>query len=106
MRAGDVNSPVTVRARPTSAAAGAHQGRYRPIDIDRSPGMIETRRVYGLLKVHGTLTCATNGIRHQQQFLKLKRQRLQTIRVRMPQLFRKSLRSLQQPQIPVVGPDK
>ena len=36
-RAGDVNPPVTVRARPARAAAGAHEGRYRPIDIDRTP---------------------------------------------------------------------
>ena len=46
-RAGDVNPPVTVRARPASDAAGAHQGRYRPIDIDRSPGMIGSRRFNG-----------------------------------------------------------
>jgi hypothetical protein len=55
-RAGDVNPPVTVRARVASAAPGAHQGRYRPIDIDRSPFMMENRRVNGGLKVHGTLT--------------------------------------------------
>ena len=36
-RAGDVNSPVTVRARVARTASGTHQGRYRPIDIDRSP---------------------------------------------------------------------
>ena len=46
-RAVDVNLPVTVRARPASAAAGAHQERYRPIDIDRSPGMIGSRRFNG-----------------------------------------------------------
>ncbi|MFM8478629.1 MAG: hypothetical protein ACKOEO_22830, partial [Planctomycetaceae bacterium] len=32
-RAGDVNSPVTVRARAARVAAGAHQRRYRPSDI-------------------------------------------------------------------------
>jgi hypothetical protein len=42
-RAVDVNPPVTVRARPASAAPGSHQGRYRPIDIDRTPGMIGSR---------------------------------------------------------------
>ncbi len=36
-RAGDVNPPVTVRARVARTASGTHQGRYRPIDIDRSP---------------------------------------------------------------------
>jgi hypothetical protein len=36
-RAGNVNPPVTARARAASDAAGAHQARYRPIDIDRSP---------------------------------------------------------------------
>jgi hypothetical protein len=46
-RAVDVNPPVTVRARPASAAAGTHQGRYRPIDIDRSPCMIGPRHVNG-----------------------------------------------------------
>ena len=46
-RAGDVNSPVTVRARPASGSAGAHQGRYRPIDIDRTPGVIGSRRFNG-----------------------------------------------------------
>jgi hypothetical protein len=57
-----VNPPVTVRARPASVAQGAHQGRYRPIDIDRTPFMIETTRVYGALKVHGTLTCAGKSV--------------------------------------------
>ena len=33
----DVNPPVTVRARVARTASGTHQGRYRPIDIDRSP---------------------------------------------------------------------
>jgi hypothetical protein len=55
----DVNPPVTVRTRAASVAPGAHEGLYRPIDIDRTPFMIETRRVYGLLKVHGTLTCVS-----------------------------------------------
>jgi hypothetical protein len=36
-RAGDVNPPVSVRARVARTASGTHQGRYRPIDIDRSP---------------------------------------------------------------------
>jgi hypothetical protein len=57
-----VNPPLTVRARPASVAPGAHQGRYRPIDIDRTPFMIETRRVYGALKVHGTMTCAGKSV--------------------------------------------
>jgi hypothetical protein len=35
---------VTVRARPASAAPGAHQERYRPIDIDRrSMKKVESR---------------------------------------------------------------
>ena len=55
-RAVDVNPPVTVRARAARTAAGTHQGRYRPIDIDRTPFMMENRRVNGGLKVHGTLT--------------------------------------------------
>ena len=46
-RAGDVNPPVTLRARPASAAPGTHEGRYRPIDIDRTPFRIETRRFNG-----------------------------------------------------------
>jgi hypothetical protein len=50
-RAGDVNPPVTVRARGTSAAAGSHQGPYRPIDIDRSPCIIGPRRVNGNLGI-------------------------------------------------------
>jgi hypothetical protein len=54
-RTGD-QSPVAVRVRPARGAPGAHGGRYRPIDIDRSPFMNETRRVYGALKVHGTMT--------------------------------------------------
>jgi len=45
----DVNPPVTVRARPARIEAGAHQGRYRPIDIDRSPFLIESRGVNGNL---------------------------------------------------------
>jgi hypothetical protein len=43
-RAGDVNPPVTVRARVARAASGTHRSvtgalpeRYLPIDIDRSP---------------------------------------------------------------------
>jgi hypothetical protein len=44
-RAGDVNPPVTVRPHPASVAAGAHQGCYRPIDNDRSPGIVEPMRV-------------------------------------------------------------
>jgi hypothetical protein len=59
MRAVDVNPPVTVRARAASVAAGANEGRYRPIDIDRSPFRMENRRVNGALKVHGTLTCVS-----------------------------------------------
>jgi hypothetical protein len=43
-RAGDFSPAVTVCNRAGSAAAGAHQGRYRPIDIDRSPGVIGSRR--------------------------------------------------------------
>jgi hypothetical protein len=58
-RAGDVNPPVRVRARPASAAPGAHQERYRPIDIDRSPGVIGSRRFNGGLKVHGPSTCVS-----------------------------------------------
>jgi hypothetical protein len=42
-RAGDVNPPVTVRSR----AAGAHQVRYRPIDIDRTPAMTGAKRFNG-----------------------------------------------------------
>jgi hypothetical protein len=57
-RAGDVNPPVRVRARAASVAAGAHEGRYRLIDIDRTPFRNAARRVYGALKVHGTLACA------------------------------------------------
>ncbi|MFM8478476.1 MAG: hypothetical protein ACKOEO_22045 [Planctomycetaceae bacterium] len=41
-------------ARPASRQE-RNQGRYRPIDIDRSPCMMENRRVTGALKVHGTL---------------------------------------------------
>ena len=52
-RAGDVNPPVTVRARAASAAAGAQKGRYRPIEIDRSPGMIGPRRLNGNQGVEG-----------------------------------------------------
>jgi hypothetical protein len=46
-RAVDVNPPVTVRTRAASTAAGAHQGRYRPIDIDRMPRMTGSRRFNG-----------------------------------------------------------
>jgi hypothetical protein len=55
-----VDSAPTVHGTPMGAS-----GRYRPIDIDRSPFMIETRRVYGALEVHralevhGTLTCVS-----------------------------------------------
>ncbi len=52
-RAGDVNPPVRVRARAASAAAGAQKGRYRPIEIDRSPGMIGPRRLNGNLGLQG-----------------------------------------------------
>jgi hypothetical protein len=39
----DVNLPVTVRDRADSAAAGSREGRYRPIDIDRSPGITKKK---------------------------------------------------------------
>jgi hypothetical protein len=43
----DVNPPVTVRNRADTAATGSHQSRHRPIDIDRTPGMIGSRRFNG-----------------------------------------------------------
>ncbi len=46
-RAGDVNPPVTVCNRAGNVAAGTHQGSYRPIDIDRSPGMTAKKRYKG-----------------------------------------------------------
>ena len=43
LASGDVNPLVTVRARVGRTAAGTCQGRYRPIDIDRSPRDVLSR---------------------------------------------------------------
>jgi len=53
----DVNPPVTVRARAASAAAGAYQGRYRLMDIDRSPFASVSSRFYGALRVQVRSGC-------------------------------------------------
>jgi hypothetical protein len=42
-------SPGNSTCPPGSVAPGSYQGRYRPIDIDRSPGMIGPSRVNGNL---------------------------------------------------------
>jgi hypothetical protein len=58
-RAVDVSPPVTVRGCVGSTAAGAHEGRYRPIDIDRTP--VAIRKPIAIGRMPGGLFRGKSG---------------------------------------------
>jgi hypothetical protein len=68
-----VNIPVTVRNRAGNVAAGSHKGRYRPIDIDRTPHMIGSRRFRKVLqRCHEVLQKCHVPLLESQMFLLLR----------------------------------